>query len=62
MPSPTVQYNLMSDMNKSLLSFLHECLMQDLDNFRKEVYLMSRVNHPNVVPLVAARVLPPGMP
>ncbi|CAL8468340.1 g7880 [Coccomyxa elongata] len=32
---------------------------QDLDNFRKEVSLMSRVAHPNVVRLLAAHVLPP---
>lgn len=35
-------------------------MVQDLDNFRKEVYLMSRVKHPNVVQLLAGRVLPPG--
>ena len=34
---------------------------QDLDNFRKEIALMSRISHPNVVRLTAARVLPPGM-
>lgn len=34
--------------------------VQDLDHFRKEVFLMSRVAHPNVVRLLAARVLPPG--
>lgn len=34
--------------------------MQDLDNFKKEVLLMSRICHPNVISLRAARVLPPG--
>ncbi|CAL5221159.1 g3298 [Coccomyxa viridis] len=32
---------------------------EDLDNFRKEVSLMSRVAHPHVVSLLAAHVLPP---
>ena len=40
----------------------HALSMQDLDSFRKEIALMSRVAHPNVVSLVAARVLPPGEP
>ena len=34
--------------------------MQDLDNFRKELRLMAAVQHPNVMPLLAAHVLPPG--
>ncbi|CAK0781962.1 hypothetical protein CVIRNUC_005517 [Coccomyxa viridis] len=32
---------------------------QDLDNFRREISLMSRMAHPNVVSLLAACVLPP---
>lgn len=35
--------------------------MQDLDNFRKELRLMAAVQHPNVMPLLAAHVLPPGL-
>ncbi len=35
---------------------------QDLDNFRREVRLMAAVQHAHVVPLVAARMLPPGPP
>ena len=31
----------------------------DLDRFRHEVVLLSRLDHPNVVSLVGARVLPP---
>jgi hypothetical protein len=45
-------------MHDDALSFI----MQDLDNFRKEISLMSRVAHPNIVSLLAARVLPPGKP
>lgn len=38
-----------------------ECsVRQDLDNFRKELRLMAAVDHPNVVSLLAAHVLPPG--
>lgn len=32
----------------------------DLDSFRQEVTLMSRLNHPNIVRLLAVRALPPG--
>ena len=33
---------------------------QDLNNFRKELRLMAAVQHANVMPLLAAHVLPPG--
>jgi hypothetical protein len=32
----------------------------DLDSFRQEVSLMAAATHPHIVPLLAARALPPG--
>lgn len=32
----------------------------DLDSFRQEVSLMAAAAHPHIVPLLAARALPPG--
>ena len=34
----------------------------DLDSFRQEVSLMAAAAHPHIVPLLAARALPPGQP
>ena len=33
----------------------------DLDSFRQEVSLMAASAHPHIVPLLAARALPPGV-
>lgn len=33
---------------------------QDLDSFRKEVQIIATLNHPGIVHLYGARVLPPG--
>ena len=35
---------------------------QDLDSFRKEVQIVATLDHPGIVHLYGARVLPPGIP